>query len=204
MFYRWTRDIHLYGGLFISPFLLLFAVSVFFLNHVKLVPGTETTREMFEGISIPESISQVQGAAAVTAARDILRQIDLDGEVGSARFARQNNRFLIQVLKPGLEASVDVEVGAGKVTVSKRRMGLTERLAYLHKMPGPHNVDIRGNWLPTMVWRLFADVTVYLVLFLTFSGLYLWWVLRTERRIGLVMLSLGLVTFIGCVHALLH
>jgi hypothetical protein len=190
--------------LFISPFLLLFAVSVFFLNHVKLVPGAATTSEAFQGLVIPDGIAQLQGGAAIPAARDILRQINLDGEIGSARSARQNSHFLIQVLKPGLEVSVDVDLGAGQATVSKRRTSLTERLAYLHKMPGPHNVDLRGNWLPTMIWRLFADVTVYLVLFLTFTGLYLWWVLRAERRIGLVMLSLGLVTFIGCVHALLH
>ena len=35
-FYRWTRDLHLYFGLFISPFILLFSVSVFFLNHAKI------------------------------------------------------------------------------------------------------------------------------------------------------------------------
>src|SRR4029079_9472663 len=32
-FYLITRDLHLYFGLFISPFILLFAISVFFLVH---------------------------------------------------------------------------------------------------------------------------------------------------------------------------
>jgi hypothetical protein len=31
--YGWIRDLHLYAGLFVSPFVLLFAASVFFLNH---------------------------------------------------------------------------------------------------------------------------------------------------------------------------
>jgi uncharacterized iron-regulated membrane protein len=32
-FYRLIRDLHLYFGLFISPFVLVFSVSVFFLVH---------------------------------------------------------------------------------------------------------------------------------------------------------------------------
>ena len=32
-FYLFTRDLHLYSGLFISPFVLLFAISVFVLVH---------------------------------------------------------------------------------------------------------------------------------------------------------------------------
>ena len=32
-FYRLIRDLHLYFGLLISPFVLLFAISVFFLVH---------------------------------------------------------------------------------------------------------------------------------------------------------------------------
>jgi hypothetical protein len=31
--YRLIRDLHLYGGLFISPFVVLFSTSVFFLVH---------------------------------------------------------------------------------------------------------------------------------------------------------------------------
>src|SRR4029453_885382 len=31
--YRWTRDCHLYAGLFAAPFVLVFAVSAILLNH---------------------------------------------------------------------------------------------------------------------------------------------------------------------------
>ena len=32
-FYLTTRDLHLYVGLFVSPFVLVFSVSVFYLVH---------------------------------------------------------------------------------------------------------------------------------------------------------------------------
>jgi hypothetical protein len=79
-----------------------------------------------------------------------------------------------------------------------------ESLAYLHKMPGPHNVDIRGNWWPTRLWGAAADATIYLVLFITLTGLYLWWSLRAERRVGVVILSAGLVTLLGLALVLFH
>src|SRR6266700_3133883 len=46
-FYLVTRDLHLYFGLFISPFILVFAISTFFLVHSwiprALAPATSRT-----------------------------------------------------------------------------------------------------------------------------------------------------------------
>jgi hypothetical protein len=41
------------------------------------------------------------------------------------------------------------------------------------------------NWFPMRAWRWLSDATAYLTLFITVSGIYLWYVLRAERRIGL-------------------
>jgi hypothetical protein len=55
-----------------------------------------------------------------------------------------------------------------------------------------------------LVWRVLADGTVYLMLFITVSGIYLWVVLRSERRIGLALLTLGAFSFFGAVYALVR
>jgi hypothetical protein len=83
-------------------------------------------------------------------------------------------------------------------------MGMWESLAYLHKMPGPHNVAIRGNWIGTRAWKVLADATIYLVVFITISGVYLWWALKAERRVGLILLGAGAVTMFGLIFAILH
>jgi hypothetical protein len=54
------------------------------------------------------------------------------------------------------------------------------------------------------IWRWLADGTVYLVLFLSISGVYLWAVLRAERRIGLALIAAGAVSFFGSVYALVR
>ena len=83
-------------------------------------------------------------------------------------------------------------------------MNLWESLSYLHKIPGPHNVAIRGNWIGTQIWRLFADATIYLVLFISVSGVYLWWAIKAERRIGLALIAGGAVTFFGLIYAVVR
>jgi hypothetical protein len=54
------------------------------------------------------------------------------------------------------------------------------------------------------IWRRLADGAVYLVMFLTLSGIYLWAVLRTERRIGLILMAAGAVSCLGALYALAH
>jgi hypothetical protein len=49
-----------------------------------------------------------------------------------------------------------------------------------------------------------ADATVYLILFVSVSGIYLWYVLRGERATGLVLLCAGGLSFFGMAYALIH
>jgi len=68
------------------------------------------------------------------------------------------------------EITVNVDLGSSTASVTREKTGLYDALLHLHQYPGPHNVAIRGNWWPTSLWRLLADSTVLLTLFLTASG----------------------------------
>ena len=85
--------------------------------------------------------------------------------------------------------------------VSSRNHPMHEALVYLHKMPGPHNADVRGNSRLIRAWRILADATAYLLVFITVSGIYLWVALRAERRVGVILLLAGAITFWGLVYA---
>jgi len=201
--YRWIRDLHLYFGLFLSPFVLLFAASVFYLNHGKLIAGTPPN-ERYTDLQIPEGFDRLKGRAAVDRARLLLPQVSVTGEIGFLRYVAKDRHLIFPVSTAGREATVDVDLAARSATVRQRRMTLWESLAYLHKMPGPHNVAIRGNWIGTRLWRWFADATIYLVLFISISGIYLWWAIKAERKIGLTLLTAGVVTFFGLVYAIVR
>ena len=49
-----------------------------------------------------------------------------------------------------------------------------------------------------------ADATVYLVLFISVSGIYLWYVLRAERKVGFILIFAGALSFFGMAYALSH
>lgn len=200
--YRWFRDFHLYAGLFISPFVLVFAASVFYLNHAKLTRGPEPQVETFRELRIPEGLDRAKGRQAIPGAKEILAQIGLRGEIGFLRYVAKDHHFIFPVTRAGVESTVDVDLRARTATVTRRNMRLWESLAYLHKMPGPHNTAIRGNWIGTNLWGWLADATVYLLLFISVSGIYLWWAIRAERKIGLTLLAAGAVTLSGLVYAI--
>jgi len=203
--YIWTRDLHLYFGLFVSPFLIAFASSVFFVNHVPVNPSdAEMTVTTFAHLQVPEGIEEAQDMERVRLVQRVLPQVGVSGEINFVRAYPKERRLVIQVVRPGVEATLDLDVAAGTAKVSHRRTSLGETISYLHRMPGPHNVSIRGNWFWTGVWRWIADGTVYLVLFLSLSGLYLWTALRSERRIGLMLLAAGAFTFLGMVYAVVY
>ena len=202
--YRRIRDLHLYLGLFVSPFVLLFAVSVIFLNHGKVIPGTGAAARTCQSVNVPPGILEAKGPEAVPLVRRVLDQCGVTGEIGFVRTQRQEGKVSAPVAKPGVETTVTIDVGARSATVSARAMGRWETVGYLHKTPGPHNASIRGNWWGTRAWRWAADGTVYLLLFISASGVYLWLAIRAERRIGLALLALGGLSFFGTIHAILR
>ena len=202
--YLITRDLHLYAGLFISPFILVFSVSVFFLVHgfaKRPSPGASDASRSIAGLEIPADIAQLQGQPRVDALRSVLDQLNIRGEIDFVRHVPNERRMTIPVRLPDRDVTVDLNYDQRSAMVTTRQHSLADALVYLHKMPGPHNADLRGNSGFMRVWRVLADATVYLFLFITLSGIYLWVALRAERRVGVILICAGALTFWGLVYA---
>ena len=203
--YLVTRDTHLYAGLFISPCVVLFALSVFVLVHP---PGparpasADLPSRSVANLQVPPGVENLSGRVRVDAVRSLLDQAGVHGEIGSIRYIPKEHRLSIPVGVPGRETTFSLDLNTRTATITDRETGVWDALIVLHKLPGPHLADIRMNWLPMQVWRWLADATVYLVLLISASGIYLWTVLRSERRVGIALLLAGGVTFFGMVYAL--
>ena len=202
-FYVITRDFHLYLGLFLSPFVLVFAISVFFLVHSLrwANTGSEHAR-VASNLPVTLDIEGMKGLDEINRLRPALKRIGVEGEVSFIRRIPREHRLVIPVLLPGRETTVDIDLVRRTAVITERITGISDAIVHLHKMPGPHNVAIRGNAMYIRVWRWLADVTTYGLLFLSFSGVYLWAVLRAERRVGLALLSAGAMSFFGLVYVI--
>ena len=205
-FYRLVRDLHLYLGLFSSPFVLVFSVSVFFMVHVwlpRIGPATSTTR-VVSNVTLPGDLQRLSGRPLIDALNPVLKTIGVPGEVGFLRHMVKEEKLFIPVMIPGRETTVTISLPAHEATIVTRETGLAHALVTLHTSPGEHAPAIRMNWFYMKAWRWLADTTAYLVLFISVSGVYLWYVLRAERKLGLILLFAGAVTLFGMTYALSH
>lgn len=203
-FYLVTRDLHLYAGLFLSPFVLVFAVSVFYLVHglgQRPAPDQSNSARTLNDLVLPPGLASLQGRARVDALRAVLDQAGVSGEVDFVRHLPGEHRLIVPVRLPKRDTVVSLDYERRTATITTREHSISDALVYLHKMPGPHNVDVRGNSPIMRWWRVFADATAYLTLFITVSGIYLWMALKAERRIGLMLILAGAITFWGLVYA---
>jgi hypothetical protein len=196
----WMRDLHFYLGLFVCPAILVFAVSTLLLNHpqrpARDAASAGTPPKQVVGIEVPDKMGTLEQARA------ILRQLEITGEIDYIQHDAKAERLVIPVTKPGQRIQVEIDLRARTATVERQDQGLAAALIYLHKMPGPHNAKFRGNWVYTVWWALLADAVVYGILMLTGSGLYLWWRLKAERKLGWVLLGTGALTTVLLVFAI--
>lgn len=201
-----VRELHLYLGLFVSPFVLLFAGSVFFLVHAWLpkVSSVPVRPRAVSEVPLPSNLAQLSGRARIDALKPALERISVQGEVGWVEYHPKENRLVVPVTVPGRETTVTIDLARKTATVEERTTGLADAVVVLHKSPGPHLVELRMNWLWMRVWGWFTDATVYLILLISGTGVCLWYTARAERRIGTTLLAAGAVSFLGTVYALVH
>lgn len=191
-YYPLLRSLHLYSGLFISPFVLIFSISVFVFNHPQVISSLSPVEPMDEVKTKLDKIPY--DTTDLLTARAIIQKLGIKGEVD---FINQNSdRITFPVKKPGLVTYITVDKHNDSVLIRKQQEGAYRAMAFLHSMPGQHNQKIRGNSGFMKAWRIFADGVVYLLLFLTISGVFLWHFLKVERNLGYFSITLGVALFV--------
>ena len=192
-YYSLVRALHLYTGLFISPFVLIFSMSILVLNHPPYFNNLRAKKE-------PESTQthlnnfQFQASDLLTA-QSIIRQLEIAGEIDW--ISKTDSTFSFPVNKPGLNKWISLNIKTGTVVIKQDEEGILKGTSYLHTMPGPHNASLRGNSFFMKVWRVMTDVFVYLIVFSSVTGVFLWYFLKAERKLGVYALALGFVFLTG-------
>jgi hypothetical protein len=181
---------------------LVFAVSVFFLTHPPLPDAAPESARTAAGLSLPQRWESLNGPVLAAELRPLLNSLGVHGEIDFIRRAPARRRLIVPVLLPGVETTVDLNFASGEAVITRRTTGLAAALVHLHKMPGPHNAALRGNSPSLRIWKVLADVSAYGILFLLVTGVYLWLVVRAERRAGLIAFACGAFSFFGLVYVL--
>ena len=187
--YQTIRGLHLYVGLLVSPLVLIFAASVIVINHWHPVTGrgaaaTEETRQIEY---VPDSFESLD------AVYSIMEQAHLSGWVTFFTHLEEQNQYRFIVLRPTVRRDVVVDLETKTLQIRHRPNDLKTTLVWLHVFPGPHTQY--KNWFFTFLWWILADGVAFGVIFLSVTGIYLWIFLKVERKIGLLSITLGMVSF---------
>jgi hypothetical protein len=192
-YYSQIRALHLYFGLFISPFIVIFAISVLAFNH----PGFFNLKN--SGKPLNQTRTKLDTIPWATTdlgtARAIINKLGIKGEIDF--ISKNEDQISFPVNKPGLQIRVTVNKHNDSVLITRQPENYLKAMSWLHIMPGQHNAAMRGNSPFMKIWRIIADLTVYLIIFLLISGVYLWYFVEFRRINGLYAIILGILFFAG-------
>ncbi len=185
------RRIHLYLALFLTPWVLMYTVSTFVMNHRTLFHGPppvappkfEVERELTYPGEFPADATPQQIAL------QILATLDMDGAHQVARpstpekvvFNRQNAVAPHRITYTAADKKVVIEKmvfsGAGFLERMHRRRGYQQ------------------NYLLDDLWAITVDLTIFALLALACTGIWMWWELKVTRGLGAVALAAGFGLF---------
>jgi len=177
---------------------LVYAASAIFLNHAFLPWGGRAGLASEPRITAIAISDEPDG---LSLAKQVQQQLGVRGEIGYVSRNAKEGRLNFPIESPGHVTNVQVDLATHQATITRRETGIWDATIYLHKMPGPHNAAIRGNWIFTRAWSWLADASVYGILFLSLTGVYLWAVLKAERKAGLLFFGAGIFSFSAIVLA---
>lgn len=199
-YYPSVRTIHLYVGLFISPIVLIFSISALVLNHTDYINRNNPTKNLPD---IKTSIDKIPyDTTDLQTAKGIIKKLRIKGEIDYV--SQNDSQIAFPVILPGLTTKIKINKQTNEVLIIRNEEGSLRATNFLHKMPGPHNTKLRGNSLFMQNWIMIADLVVYLLLFLSASGIFLWYFLKAERKLGWLAIILGAISFTGLLLFLLR
>ena len=192
-FERWNRKLHFYAGLFLLFFVWLFAVSGLILNHPSWSFAeswknrNETNYEREIAAPGPEATGDLGQA------REILRQLDIEGEILWTTTRTNADQFEFQVRRPGHFFFIKADLARKRVTVRHSVVNLWGVIKVLHTFTGVQMDDPRNSrdWALTSLWAYSMDAVAAGLVFMVLSSLYMWLELPQKRLAGAVVLGLG-------------
>jgi hypothetical protein len=109
-FYRWIRDLHMYLGLFLGPFVLVYATSTILFNHAYMPWGGRAARA---GETRLVRVSVHDAENSLDVAKEVRHQVGVEGEIGFVSRPRTRPELSFSVEKPGRTTSVRVNLATG-------------------------------------------------------------------------------------------
>ena len=166
--YTLLRKVHLYTGLSLLTFVVMYFVTGYPIIHEDLMARPDPVHtERVEVLARPPS------APLAAYAEYLQEQLQLPGKRTEAH-RLDDGRHRFEIFRPGFFHEVVVDAAGDTARIHSRQEGLRQTLVGFHRMHG-----YGGGWLYDL-WVLFYDLASLSLIAFAASGIYLWW--RLSRR----------------------
>ena len=198
-FVRWVRKTHGWFGLWGALLGLLFGFSGIWLNHrntMKLPlpdqqqinaqlqlpdPRPQTIEAM--GAWLQQALKLDRGPNNVRVERARTVPWGERGGEGNARPLQQPERWLLNFGGPNHLVQAEYWVGNRSLSVRTTQNGFVATMTNLHK----------GTAMP-VPWILLIDTLAGSMIFLSISGVILWWETHRKRAVGITIFAVAVAT----------
>ena len=186
------RRVHLYLGMLLIPWVVVYASSTFVFNH---------HRQLFKGYFTPE-------ARAWTTIWEKEQHLDVPKD--RAKMRELARKILDQ---NGMGGSFGVNQNPRQMNISLPDFQTPRRVVY-HKKEGLLVAQEQGHTWPMLLvrlhvrtgygregmlhdgWAFFVDLVCLAILMWVFTGIYLWWKIPSTRKWGFISLGAGAASFL--------
>ena len=184
------RRVHLYLGMLLIPWVLIYALSTFTFNH----------RDWFRGqFNQPDSWAQLwkkEYKADVPRQQPKLKEwargvLDENGITGAFNVRHNRQSVLVNLIQFRNPIRVTYRKNSGQLLGEQKRTTLAEMMTRMHVR---HGYGLGGVLYNS--WAFVVDLVCFAIIAWTVTGLYLWWKLAATRKAGWVAILSGLATFL--------
>ena len=189
MFSKILRRTHMYLALFLTPWVLMYTLSTFVMNHRDRFRGRPPAPPQWDRVS--EGVYDGQfpdGATPAIQARQILMSLDMDG---AHQASLRDGKLVIQrhgALQP---ARLTFTPDSRQLLVERQAPDSSAFLERMHRRRGfQHPYTLEDTW------AFSVDLFIAGVVFWALSGLWMWWELKVTRTLGALALLGGVALFV--------
>ncbi len=197
---KWSRKIHIYIGLCLLLFIMLFGFSGLLLNHHwEFAKFWENRKEIKYDKTIQLSNERERWALA----EEIVKKLHLHGTIINPGFSDDSLLLNFIVAKPGTRYDLQAHLHEGKMMITEAKFNSWGTMRNLHAIrnPGPKEQGEQHPSKLASVWSISIDIVAAGLIILCLLGWYLW--LQAGRKrffLGLISLAAG---FSICIYYLL-
>jgi hypothetical protein len=192
-FETWNRKIHFYLGLYFVFFLWLFSLTGLLLNHgqwLLAMGANERTETRYE-----RSIEGPSGATDLERVHDVIRQLNLVGEV-EIPASQQPGQLSFGINRPSDASQIRVDLQQRRVAVQHFDNSGWATFRIFHTFSGSryNQPSSQRDWFITTIWVVAMDALAGGLIVMVLGSYYMWFRLKPKRRLGFVVLVAGFVS----------